>query len=725
MEAVCSLKRDRSTTFENCIICQETKTDKRFNSSAQGLSTLKEAAHSRSKLRDPQNRDAVERILGLVTADEQHLVWHRSCYASFTSKSHISRLQSLTHKTTTDVEKDAGPSRPQPSLRSSSMAINWKSCMFCQDIDSKLKISSVTTLKVSDRILEASKYDQFLSIQLAGVSDLIAAEGKYHNPCYMQFLRKTSKTRESSENTDLAMEWLIDELTVAATKANVLQLSDVWKRYCDLAEITKVAIRPSYISRRCTFKEKLEERLQKVYEFITLKERETLLVPVEYGHTPFSTLLSEAQEPSLIPKYEAPEEFMEMIHVALRLRGDILAHPVYSGFDVTEEEMISCVPDNLFMFLRLLFGGQSLLEADPEELDDDKRQDITQTKILSIAQDLVYNVTGGKHWTPKHLGLASTLHQATRSKELVEMFHNAGHIISYPNLLQVDTSLAESTLQAMDADTGAVIPPNFVEDRFVHFTCDNIDINDSSFDGKNSFHATQVAGWQRGPEADMGLKDLRPSKKTSLQVPEIMEQISPSEVMTGRIEPRSTADLNKEWYNESSGDNPSACHAMAKDMAFFIKRQDADDKKGWTNFNQTHYSGNQEVTSVGYMPIIQAPAHELDTLHTVVQRCKHIATSLGQQYVVLTVDEALYCKVMELKWAKDDYQDFLIARMGGLHISLTFLKVIGKHIQSAGLLDAWVESRILGPGTAEQIILGKGKSYSKAIRAHKLTIQAM
>ena len=605
------------------------------------------------------------------------------------------------------------------------MAINWKACMFCKNINSKLQISSVTTLKVSDRILEASKYDQYLSVHLAGVSNLIAAEGKYHNPCYMQFLRKTSKTKESSENTDLAMEWLIDELTVAATKANVFQLSEVWKRYCDLAESTKIAIRPSYISRRCTFKEKLEERLQKVYELITLKERETLLVPVKYGHIPFSTLLSEEQEPSLIPKYEAPDGFMEMIHVALRLRGDILAHPVYSRFDVSEEEMISCVPDNLFMFLRLLFGGQSLLEADPEDLADDKRQDIIQTKILSTGQDLVYNVTGGKHWTPKHIGLASTLHQATRSKELVKLFHNAGHIISYPNLLQVDTSLAESTLRAMDADTGAVIPPNFVEDRFVHFTCDNIDINDSSFNGKNSFHATQVAGWQRGPEADMGLKDLRPSTKTSLQVPETMEQIPPSEVMTGRVEPRSTAELNIEWYNESSGVNPSACQAMAKEMAFFIKRQDADDKKGWTNFNQTHCSFNQEVTSVGYMPIIQAPAHELDTLHTVVQRCKHIATSLGQHYVVLTVDEALYCKLMEPKWAKVDYQDFLIVRMGGLHISLTFLKVIGKHIQSAGLLDAWVESKILGPGTAEQIILGKGKSYSKAIRGHKLTIQAM
>ena len=101
------------------------------------------------------------------------------------------------------------------------------------------------------------------------------------------------------------------------------------------------------------------------------------------------------------------------------------------------------------------------------------------------------------------------------------MFHNAGHIISYKNILQVDTALAESSLQSMDTETGAVVPPNFVSGHFTHFTCDNIDINDSSFEGKGSFHATQVAAWQRGPASGMGMELLRPSKNTTLDVPDV------------------------------------------------------------------------------------------------------------------------------------------------------------------------------------------------------------
>lgn len=159
-------------------------------------------------------------------------------------------------------------------------------------------------------------------------------------------------------------------------------------------------------------------------------------------------------------------------------------------------------------------------------------------------------------------------------------------------------------------------------------------------------------------------------------------------------------------------------------MAYFFKRQDEEDmKQGWKTFNQNHSERSPEMKSIGYMPIIQAPAHDLDTLNAVVLRCKHVARKLGQHHVVITVDEALFCKLMELKWANDDYLDCLVVRLGGLHIALKFMEVIGKHVQSSGLLEAWVEGNLLGPKTAEQVMAGK--SYNKGIRAHKITLQAM
>ena len=60
-------------------------------------------------------------------------------------------------------------------------------------------------------------------------------------------------------------------------------------------------------------------------------------------------------------------------------------------------------------------------------------------------------------------------------------------IISYNDILRIDTALSEHTLKSMDPETGAVIPPNLCKGRFVHFTADNIDINDSTLDGKIPF----------------------------------------------------------------------------------------------------------------------------------------------------------------------------------------------------------------------------------------------
>ena len=728
MEAVCSLKRHRQPTdFKECIICQEEKADKNFiQCGEQGLAKLKTLAVMRNRLCDAENRLVIDRILELSSSNvTQDLWYHKSCYSTFTSKSHIERLD---EKRSSAKPQECEPSSSGTTLRSSTTAVDWDVCMFCQDTSLKETLCSVTTLKMSDTILNLSKFDQDVHVRLSGISDIIAAEGKYHPKCFKKFQYNASKAKTTSETqkTDLAMGWLTADIMDSSKKGHVLQLSEVWNRYVELAGKAGTEISPSFLSRRTTFKQKLQPAVESVYDFVTVPNREVLLVPRKFGHTPFSDLLSADQEESAIPKYQPPDQdFLEMVHVALMLRGEILAHPQHKGFVVNEDEMMQCVPDKLFMFIRFMFGGDSLLGGSLEEQEDtdmDQKETATQTGVLSLAQDLVYNVTGGKHWTPKHVGLASTLHQATRSKELVQLFHNAGHIVSYHSLLQVDTAMAEKTLQTMDADTGAVIPPNCVPSRFTHFSCDNIDIDDAGLDGKESFHATQMAAWQRGPEGDMVMKDMKPSHKESLQVPLIVQEIFPAGVVEGKVPPTATENTKKEWFGASK-DNESARQATTTDLAFIIQRQNEEAKEGWTSFNQRQSNVLPEVTSVGYMPLILAPAHELDTLNTVVIRCKYVANRLGQYHVVITADEQLFYKLMELKWAKPEYKHFLVVRLGGLHTALKFLEVIGKHMKSSGLEEVWIESNLLGVKTAEKVLAGN--SYAKGIRAHKITIQAM
>ena len=88
-----------------------------------------------------------------------------------------------------------------------------------------------------------------------------------------------------------------------------------------------------------------------------------------------------------------------MVQVALKLRADILSHPHFQGFEISKHATFSCMPDNLFMFLKILYGGQDTIE---NCCNDDC--------VLSAAQDIIYSTSNGKMWMTKHIGLASTLH---------------------------------------------------------------------------------------------------------------------------------------------------------------------------------------------------------------------------------------------------------------------------------------------------------------------------
>ena len=80
-----------------------------------------------------------------------------------------------------------------------------------------------------------------------------------------------------------------------------------------------------------------------------------------------------------------------------------------------------------------------------------------------------------------------------------------------------------------------------------------------------------------------------------------------------------------------------------------------------------------EVTSVGYMPIIPAPADDIDTVYTVIARCKRISETLGH-HTVITFDQALYYKAKELVWLKPAELQDVIVRLGRFHTAMTSYK---------------------------------------------------
>ena len=90
---------------------------------------------------------------------------------------------------------------------------------------------------------------------------------------------------------------------------------------------------------------------------------------------------------------------------------------------------------------------------------------------------------------------------------------------------------------------------------------------------------------------------------------------------------------------------------------------------------------------------------------------------------VVTLDEALYWKAKELQWANPETLAGVIVRLGGFHTAKNFSSIIGKHMEKSGLSDVWIYSGLYSECTAEKILAGK--SWNRAIRAHKLTLEAL
>ena len=79
-----------------CVICQGIKAEKLVKPTENGVFYLKVCAHPRLKYRDMKNRLVIDNTLWVLDADSQNetsLVWHKTCYVSFTSKLNITRVQ--------------------------------------------------------------------------------------------------------------------------------------------------------------------------------------------------------------------------------------------------------------------------------------------------------------------------------------------------------------------------------------------------------------------------------------------------------------------------------------------------------------------------------------------------------------------------------------------------------------------------------------------------------
>ena len=144
---------------------------------------------------------------------------------------------------------------------------------------------------------------------------------------------------------------------------------------------------------------------------------------------------------------------------------------------------------------------------------------------------------------------------------------------------------------------------------------------------------------------------------------------------------------------------------------------------GWSGFNAILFPEMAYESNIGYCPVIDGNSTEYSTIYTVLKHAQKLTSALGQQDTVVTFDLLIYMKAKQIQWRYPEEFAYVIIRMGGFHIALNYLGLIGKKYLDSGLDDLVTESGVHAAGTTAALM--KGKSYNRGVRAHKLVSEAM
>ena len=130
--------------------------------------------------------------------------------------------------------------------------------------------------------------------RLAGISDLIAAEGKYHLKCYSRYLKKsTQKISEDNENANVRC---FKEVEKRLLQGHIYSLKAVWTYYSNRLEQNYHVQPKVYRSNR--FKERIHDFLGASVELappLTPSEPH-LVVSSNLGDTALQHLLKEPSQ---------------------------------------------------------------------------------------------------------------------------------------------------------------------------------------------------------------------------------------------------------------------------------------------------------------------------------------------------------------------------------------------------------------------------------------------
>ncbi len=730
------------TDWNLCCLCQ--------NVSEEALKNPSKNANLTKDSRDSYRKVAENLLkfesLGLVPMDihlarlndgtgiEQTLVkneakWHKSCHSKIDNQK-LSRLEKKRNKG--DLPSPS-PKKTRTVCDATQKKVEEHLCFFeCKVPPDSEKLHQAATKNVDKKVRECATIlaDTKILAKLA-VKDMTAQDAVYHLSCLNKFYnRARSCQRKQADNAgaeDQQDGAIFAELVSFIeesrneTDITVFKLSDLSRLYDErLVQCgVDMKVHPT----------RLKERLLDAVDGLRCETRGRdvfLIYEEDIGELVFGAC-----------KSKADGDYLNLMRAAQLVREEVLDMDIEFNGTFEPDCEINSVPPRMLQLVRMLLYGPNITDQIPTN-------DAQKKIALSLSQLLVYQTLqksrakkrvrhNKSRETPLPIYLSLYIHNKTRNKDLIDKLHEYGLCLSYARVIDLSTCYGQAAVQRFKSEN-VVCPTNLKTGITTGGMIDNIDCNLKSKLAHDTFHGTAISLAQSPthenpgtavepiqfdhgfkptgidplpddytivPAAALTTKDPRVPHQPGIKLPETA-LVSMSKTQEFAWLSRVKVLHNKESLSDSDFISWAAYHASQLPVL------------------------EHPISIISLLPLFgessHSPAMMLHGMHVVRKVTEHLNPG---QTPFITADQPLYAilKQCQWEWPQDVGEDKFVVLMGGLHLEMTIMSMLGQWLDRSGWTAALVESEVTTRGRADEAV--RGGNVTRARYFHQVTLAAL
>ena len=583
----------------------------------------------------------------------------------------------------------------------------WKSdCFFCQKsclFDPKhfgrSDCHHVTTLPLKTKILDvcSKRKDEWaISVQrrVLDCHDLIAAEARYHESCYRNFVlgrasrdethHQSTAGRPADENClyffDQVCEWLEKE-------GELRSLEEIY------VEMVEVAGSAEKVYSKRWLKRKLKEKYQDHIFFSEINGKNDIVC--------FQNMVGYLVNDKwfLDRKKDIKEEAERIVLTAAKIiLNDIRSSDVDNQWYPTNEVIEDCKKEKEWLPTHLRLMLESIIKY--------------PVKQASIGQAIVGAIRPRSSMPPIMFGLGVQLDHVFGSKWLLSQLNRLGFCASSHSV----NCYKQAVVQNEDVSD---IISNYIPGSFTQWSADNVDHNVRSLDGHGTLHAMGIVASTTSSNNNHALPMSKIARQRIQKVGNvikgkgipIIQYIAPEISGLSKINFKPLLQLQQPYVLPFGTSLDLLWH-----LSIFFSKSSRPNWSGYmSNASAGSYPGK---STISILPIIDLDPTNLSCIFSTLRFIEEQANIINIPTPVVTFDQPLWLKATEIVSAKSMN---IVLVLGGFHLMMSFLGSIGTVMNGSGLSDAL--QSIYAPKAVEHMM--SGKAVSRALRGHFLLASAL